>query len=120
MRALKVLIVVMGVMLVGGTVTLVVLLINRAGRAPAAPTSVAASGPGTARGVVELPAGARIESTSTTGDRLVVRVSLPDGGTELILFDMRNASRLGTIELRPAGAPGAAKAGNADPAGAKP
>ncbi len=106
MRALKVLVVVMGVLLVGGTAALVFAIIDRARHRVAEPAPVAAGH--AFASTVELPPGARIIGTEEAGERLIVRVALAEGGEALILIDARNGMRLGTIELRP-GAPGSAK-----------
>jgi hypothetical protein len=98
MQALKTLVIVMGVLLLLGTAALVVGIIYKVNHR-AAPI---AAGAGGTQQSVTLPAGARIEATETSGDRLVVRATLADGGTELVLFDLRNGTRLSTIDLVPA------------------
>ncbi len=106
MRALKVLVVVMGVLLVGGTVALVFAVIDRARHRLAEPQPVAAGHPFAS--TIDLPPGARVIGTQEAGERLIVRVALAEGGEVLILIDPRSGMRLGTIELRP-GAPGSAR-----------
>jgi hypothetical protein len=106
MRALKLLVVVMGVLLVGGTVALIVAIIDRASHRAAAPAPTASRGFDHA--VIDLPAGARVLGSGAVGDRLAVRVGLAEGGEALILIDPLSGARLGTIELRPA-APGGGK-----------
>jgi hypothetical protein len=101
MRGLKLLVVVMGVMLVGGTAVLIAAIIARAGNR-AADTRASRF----ERAVIELPEGARVLGTEAAGDRLVVRIALAAGGEQLLLIDARNGERLGTIELRPAGGGG--------------
>jgi hypothetical protein len=101
MRALKVLVVVLGVLLVGGTAALIVTIIDRAGPRVAAPPRT-----GFERLVIDLPEGARVLGTEAAGDRLVVRIALAAGGELLLLIDARNGERLGTIELRPASGAG--------------
>ncbi len=106
MRALKLLVAVMGVLLVGGTAALIVAVIDRARHRVAAPAPAVAHG--FDRAVIDLPAGARVLGSDSVGDRLAVRIGLADGGEALILIDPRSGARLGTIELRPA-APGGGK-----------
>jgi hypothetical protein len=106
MRALKLLVVVMGVLLVGGTVALVIAVVDRASHRVAAPPPRAGHGFGHA--VIDLPAGARVLGSEAVGDRLAVRLGLADGSEALILIDPRTGTELGTIELRPA-APGGSK-----------
>lgn len=104
MRALKVLVVVMGVLLVGGSVVLIAAIIDRARHRPIEPSAMHWTGRGFDHTVIDLPAGAHVIATGAAGDRLVVRVGLADGGEALILIDPRNGERVGTVELRPAGA----------------
>jgi hypothetical protein len=103
MRALKLLVIIMGVLLVGGTVALTIAIVQRVNHRRAAPPPVA--GRGFDHTVIDLPAGARVLGSEAVGDRLAVRIALADGGEALILIDPRTGARLGTIELR-AAAPG--------------
>lgn len=104
MRALKVLVAVMGVLLVGGTAALVAAVLYRANHRIASP-AVSFSSPvprqGFDRAVVDLPEAAIVLGVDLAGDRLVVRIGLAHGGQELILMDPQTGARLGTIELRP-------------------
>ena len=110
MRALKILVVVMGVLLVGGFVTLVGVIAGRVAQRPgtptatptAAPTAAPAAGPPFAAAPIELPAGARIETIAVGPDRLVVHLALPDGNRELVVIDLASGRRLGAIPLRTA------------------
>jgi hypothetical protein len=103
MRSLKLLVVVMGVLLVGGTVALVAAVVMR-GRSGA----VAALARPPAATVVALPAGARVVATEMSGDRLLVRLALAQGGEQLVIFNLATGARITTIELRPADATGEA------------
>jgi hypothetical protein len=94
MRALKHLVIVMGVLLVGGSVALVAAIVGRIGRAPVAPA--AESG---APLHASLPAGSRIVSAELSGDRVLVRVALADGGEELVLYNARSGAQVAVIEL---------------------
>jgi hypothetical protein len=100
MRALKLLVVVMGVLLVAGTAALIAAIIDRASHRAAAPPLSAARG--FERAVIDLPAGARVLDSAAADGRLVVRIGLAEGGEQLILIDPASGARLGTIELRPA------------------
>ncbi len=99
MRALKLLVIVLGVLLVAGVAALAVALglrLNHGGN----PGALApASGGGSA--TITLPPGAQIVSTEASGGRLVVRISLMDDGVELIIFDLANGARIATIDLAP-------------------
>jgi hypothetical protein len=95
-RALKILVIVMGVLLVGGFAALIVVIASRvAHRQPAA----ASSAPFQAA-PVNLPSGARIETIGVGADRLVLDVVEADGGRQLIILDLATGRRLGTIPLR--------------------
>jgi hypothetical protein len=105
MRALRLLVIVLGVLLVGGTLGLVVAIIARAPhpsesrpemRATAASTGVPFDT------VLDLPAGAVIQSVQSAGARLAVHLALPEGGQQIIILDPGSGARIGTIELRPA------------------
>ena len=76
MRALKVLVVMMGVLIVAGTVTLVALLVQRVGAAG-----------GAASGDVALrqPPGSRIAGVASAEGRIAVWVERPDGGRILLV-----------------------------------
>jgi Family of unknown function (DUF6476) len=92
MRALKVLVVVMGVALVAGTAALVAALVLRAERGGVG--AVASTGPLHAA----LPAGSRILGSELQGDRLVIHVALASGGEALYLFDARSGAAVAVIE----------------------
>jgi hypothetical protein len=104
MRALKILVVVMGVMLVGGTAALIAAIIDRASRhTPAAATSPSPRG-GFERSSVALPPGARVLSADLAGDRILVRLARSEGGEALIIIDAKTGVHLGTIDLLPTNA----------------
>lgn len=95
MRALKLLVIFLGLLLVVGVVALAAGVVYRMERLPARqPTELANR--------IELPPGAKLGTTEVANGRLVVRVDLPGGGGEILLFDLASGSRLGTIELAPA------------------
>jgi hypothetical protein len=103
MRALKILVVVMGVMLLGGTAALIAAIIDRASRHT--PTT---SGPPAPRGfehaAVPLPPGARVVAAELAGDRILVRLVRSDVGEALIIIDAKTGVHLGTIDLLPTNA----------------
>lgn len=97
MRALKILVIVMGVMLVVGFAALVVVIAGRMSRGGPAPTAAH----GFAGASIEIPRGARIEAMTAGPDRLILALALPEGGRQLVVIDLAKGVRLGTIELRP-------------------
>jgi hypothetical protein len=95
MRGLKILVVVMGVMLVGGIAALVAAIAVRLShRAPPASAFTAAP--------TALPKGAKIEAMSTGPDRIVLDLVLPDGTRQLLVIDLQTGRRLGAIPLEDA------------------
>ena len=97
MRALKILVVVMGVMLVVGFGALVVVIAGRVSRG--GPGGTAAHG--FAAAPIDIPPGARIEAMTAGPDRLILALALPEGGRQLVVIDLVKGVRLGTIELHP-------------------
>ena len=97
MRALKILVVVMGVMILAGVATLIVVISGRLPRGGAGTSS-----PPFAASPIELPAGARIETMTTSADRLVIDLVLPDGNRRLVIIDLATGRFLGAIPLRTA------------------
>lgn len=93
MRSLKILVVVMGVMLVGGFALLVAIVVGRLSHGGSPPRSFAAT-------TIDIPRDARIGAMAAGADRLVLELVLPEGGHQLVVIDMATGARLGTIELR--------------------
>jgi Family of unknown function (DUF6476) len=94
LRALKILVVVMGVLLVLGTGALVAAIIAKRGVGPATNEGIAH-----ALRSITLPPGAQIGGTELSGDRILVHVKRGDGGETLYLFSARDGAPVGTIEL---------------------
>jgi hypothetical protein len=90
-RALKVLVVAMGVLIVVGTVTLVALLVQRIGGG--------GSGDAPFRAALGLPEGSRITGIASTERGLAVLVSRPDGD-RVLLLDPRGGRVIGEVTAR--------------------
>jgi hypothetical protein len=91
MRSLKILVVAMGIMLVGGFALLVAIVASkllRGGNRSFATTTI------------DIPRDARLEAMTTGPDRLILELVLPEGGHQLVIVDLATGMRLGTIELR--------------------
>ena len=95
MRALKALVVVMGIMPIGGFAVLVAVIIGRVSHGGTPPRSFLAA-------AVDIPQGARIEAMTAGTDRLILDLILPEDRRQLVVIDLGTGARLGTIELRPA------------------
>ncbi|MEO8560152.1 MAG: hypothetical protein ABI439_13870 [Rhodospirillales bacterium] len=157
MRALKALVLIMGVIIVVGIAVIGVTIFNRLSKPTASPLIATApadpslnnpaatlpiggplgnplgASPGTPLGTplgtalgtpmppqfdrtfgdvaVAIPAGARVSDFSASGDRLVLRVVMPDQEQRLIVVDLQSGALLGTIKL----AIGGAAAGGGNP-----
>jgi hypothetical protein len=107
MRALKISVIAMGVLLVAGLVVVVVTLIDRAsrlGEGEAAPTQTIAER-------LELAPGDRIASATLDGFRALLIVDRRAGHQDVLVVDTRTG--LVTLTLSGAAAPGADAAGDA-------
>ncbi len=102
MRALKVLVYGMGVVLIVGVILLVVTIAYRIKhRSVEVPMAMQAVIPpnGKPRSVA-LPTGAKIVAAQTDGDRVMVRLGLADGSEELLLLDWKTGNTLATLNLK--------------------
>jgi hypothetical protein len=101
MKAIKTLVIFMGVLLVAGLGMLGYGLMSKAGHKAAhtqAPAPAAAAGFGTV--TVPLPAGARVESIVQAGERVVLRVT-GGGGERVIVLDPATGQVAGSFVLAP-------------------
>jgi hypothetical protein len=107
MRALKALVVFMGILILGGMGLVAYAIVKRVGQPappPRATDQASATAPvaGKPFGPVEiaLPPGARIARTSTSEGRLIVELELAGGGERLLLVDLASGALLGSIDLK--------------------
>lgn len=112
MRALKALVIGMGILILIGFAAVVMAMIERAGEGGGdGPSSVRSGVPaervfGDLR--VKLPPGAQVIGTSADGGRLIVHLRLAGGEARILVIDLATGKRLGAIEFAPsATAPGA-------------
>ena len=96
MRALKILVTVMGIVIVVGFGVVIAVIAGRLARREAASMPHAF-----APGAVNIPHGARIEAMTAASDRLILALALPGGGRDIIVIDLVTGTRLGTIKLHP-------------------
>ena len=96
MRALKVLVVVMGILLVAGFAVVVVTIMSRmsqrAGVTAARPVPFGNTS-------VTLPADSLVMETYGAGDRVLLRLDLKDGSEMLLVLDAATGTELGRIKL---------------------
>jgi hypothetical protein len=93
MRSLKILVVAMGIMLVGGFALLVAIVAGKLLRSGNTPRSFATT-------TIDIPLDARLGAMTTGADRIILELVLPEGGHQLVIVDLATGTRLGTIELR--------------------
>jgi len=94
MRALKILVGVMGAMILAGVAVLGATVAGRMTRST--PPAQAFSAP-----AIDIPAGARVESMSAGADRIVLDLVLSDGSRQLLIVDPASGRKLGSVPLRP-------------------
>jgi hypothetical protein len=92
-RALKILVVAMGVLIVAGTVALVAIIVQRVG--------AAAGGGESPPLALRQPEGTRIAGIAAAEGRIAVWIVRPDGETRVLLVDPRTNRVMG--EIRPGG-----------------
>src|SRR5437868_8628459 len=100
MRGLRLLVIVLGVLLVGGTLALVVAIIVRAPHPSESRPDwrLAATKAAPFETVLDLPAGAVIQSVQSAGARVAVHLVLADGAQQILILDPGSGARIGTIE----------------------
>ncbi|MFP6743052.1 MAG: DUF6476 family protein [Alphaproteobacteria bacterium] len=95
-RALKAIVIVLGVLIVAGLAVLIVVVFQRI---------VAPSGGGSSNqpvtATVALPAGARVITMTGEDDTLSLLVEGPGGDQQVITIDRRSGAVLGTLDLIP-------------------
>lgn len=103
MKALKTLVIGMGVLILTGIAVIGVTLYNRStrpggvmGERPAVPAPAPTVDKVTA-GSLGLPAGSRIRGIAGTGSRVVVHVELPSGAEQLVILDPASGAVVGRL-----------------------
>ncbi len=99
MRALKLLVIALGVLLLAGIGVLAAAVVWRINHANS--TSPAQPAPPAVRRIV-LPSGAKVIATDVDAGRLIVRVDIPGNGVRMLVFDLATGAEITTIELAPA------------------
>ena len=94
MRALTVLVIVMGVLIVVTTGVVFAVIAGRLSHRAAEPAAIAS-------GAVAIPRGARVEAMTAAADRLILDLVLADGSRQLLVIDLEHGRKLATIALTP-------------------
>jgi len=99
MKALKTLVIVMGILILAGIAVIGVTLYNRANRPGGLAGAPPAAAPADriADGSLGLPAGSRIRGLAGAGGRVVVHVELPSGAEELVILDPASGAVVGRL-----------------------
>jgi hypothetical protein len=92
MRALRVLVIVMGVLILLMTGVVIAVIAAR----------LAQTRREAASATIAVPAGARIEAMTGSADRVILALVLADGSRQLLVIDLEHGRKLATIVLRPA------------------
>jgi hypothetical protein len=102
MQALKALVIGMGILIIAGMAILVYGLSSKFGSSTAGKDAAQRTPQafGTIRAT--LPAGATVESAQMQNGSVLVFLSMPDGGVQLMVFRLSDGRQTGTIELQPA------------------
>lgn len=98
MRALKALVVIMGILLVAGSAVVAGTILSRLSGQPHRAPAIAAL---PARVGVTLPPGGRLDSVSALGERLALHVTGP-AGDAILIVDPATGATLETLDLQPA------------------
>jgi hypothetical protein len=103
MRALKALVIGMGILIVLAFGLLIYGLVKRSAGPEAAGASSTASGPCHPFGpvAISLPPGARIVDTRTDQGRMILQLELAGGVRRLLVLDLSNGALVGSFELTP-------------------
>lgn len=105
MRAIKALVIGMGILILVGLAILVYGLTNKFGTTMSDGGSEnGAAADAVAFGTIRatLPAGATVANVQMQGGTAMVHVTLPDGGAQIMVFRLSDGRQTGTIELQPA------------------
>ncbi len=99
LKALKVFVVVAGILIVLGTATLIWLVVQRG--LPKDRTARPATATVPADGKLSVPAGMRVASAQLDGDRVLLLLIDGDGAQHLLLVDLATGERLGRLRILP-------------------
>ncbi len=97
MRALKVVVIVLGVMIVAASGLLVYGIVNKLGDLAGADKGASHS---FGERVIELPAGAEVKTFVVEEGRLIIHLILAEAGERLLIFDLETGQQQGTIMLQ--------------------
>jgi len=97
MAGLKTLVIFMGIAIIIGATAVATTIIQRGG------VLGGASSTPVARGVIDLPVGARVMETRIDGGRILLRLKLAGGGARILIVDAETGAPVAVHELAPQG-----------------
>ncbi len=110
LRALRFLVIAMGVAIVVGTAVVVVTIFQRASTGwgdaqpaePAVETAASDAVPHSGFGIrmLDVPRGSRVVDMAADGNRLIVHLEMSGGGRRIVVLDTATGARLGAFEVR--------------------
>ena len=99
-RALKIAVIVMGILLVGGFGLVMATIVYQASKLGDKKVSAPAAAPETAPAALSLPPGATVSSMALDGDRLALHLSTA-AGPEIVVVDLATGRIVSRIKLKP-------------------
>ncbi len=98
MQAIKAIVIGMGFLIVAGMAILVYGLTNTFEPSKSSKGGDGSAAFGTIRAT--LPSGATVQGTDLDGDTMLVRLAMPDGGVQIMVFRLSDGRQIGTIDLQ--------------------
>lgn len=99
MRALKFLVIAMGVVIIGGFALVAFEVIRRGGEGVEPPVAATAPAGEPFVSTLELPEGSQFVGMAVAGDRLVINVRLPDDKGRVFFIDPATGEVVGTLTV---------------------
>lgn len=96
MRALKTVVIALGVLIVAGIAALIVLIADRFGSSAAPAHAERPFAPA----AVEIPAGAEVVGTQIAGERLILHIRLANGDMRFVVINLSTGKEIGVVEVR--------------------
>jgi hypothetical protein len=101
LSTIKAVVIGLGLGIIGLTILIVMVVIDKAGDTVSDATAPAVDASAYADVAVALPAGATVVAMTGEGDALSLLLTLADGGQQVVTIDRRSGEVLGTLELLP-------------------
>ncbi len=99
-RVLKIAVIVMGVLMVGGFAFVLAAIVYQASQVGQGGKGAAGAAPGAASSELQIPKDATVGSLALDGDRLALHLSSP-AGSEIAVVDLRSGKVVARVKLKP-------------------